>query len=718
MEKFKTILKENEDWLMGRILKYAQERGYIRYTSTLKEAWRLSISGLSDSLLSMIDRDPSTTIELSPDDNFSQDPAASFGIREAKAHRRRGINLDMFLGLMKYYRQSYLDMIQANEFEPGEKEPCLKIVERFFDRVEIGFCAEWTSLSDDKKLCELQETNRGMTNEKNRYLTIFESLPNPVIFTDSENRVENMNQAASKLFSGPGIPGSQYYRIPAEGDSDNSREQSRKALAELLPWMSHEFQNFLESDVSDQRFEKIVETLKGELSFNVKLSRMLDISGKFSGSIIIFENITDRKDMEQELRQTTLNLRRNVRELEKANRQIIQQQTAIIEEERLKVLLQMAGATAHEMNQPLMALLGSIQLMGMDRENPEKVTRYMAQIEEAGQRIAEIVKKIQTIRHDEIKPYAGNSTILNLDQDVNILSIEDNDDDFDNIRTILQYDEQINLLRARDINEALQVLEQQSVDMIFLDYILPSGTGIDFLMQLGEMKIDVPTIIITGQGDEIVASRLLQAGAYDYLPKISISAKSLSRVIANSMEKYRLKKEVKMVMNRMAEMMTKDELTGFYNRRYFIEVIEREVAGAERYKHQLVMCMLELDNFKQINDAYGHQTGQEVLKQVATLIYDNVRKSDIPCRYDGEKFAVIMPNTNLQDAEVFCERLRTSAENNQLTADANKVNATISIGLSHFAPPSDTTSSDLIKKAQHALYLSQNMGGNRVVSDN
>ena len=717
MEKFKTTIKENEDWLMGRILKYAQERGYTRYTSTLKEAWRLSISGLSDSLLSMIDRDPSTTIELSPDDNFSQDPAASFGIREAKVHRRRGINLEMFLGLMKYYRQSYLDMIQANEFEPGEKEPCLKIVERFFDRVEIGFCAEWTSLSDDEKLCELQETNRGMTNEKNRYLTIFESLPNPVIFTDSENRVENMNQAASKLFNGPGIPGSQYYRIPAEGDSGNSREQSRKALAELLPWMSHEFQNFLESDVSDQRFEKIVETLKGELSFNVKLSRMLDISGKFSGSIIIFENITDRKDMEQELRQTTLNLRRNVRELEKANRQIIQQQTAIIEEERLKVLLQMAGATAHEMNQPLMALLGSIQLMGMDRENPEKVTRYMAQIEEAGQRIAEIVKKIQTIRHDEIKPYAGNSTILNLDQDVNILSIEDNDDDFDNIRTILQYDEQINLLRARDINEALQVLEQQSVDMIFLDYILPSGTGIDFLMQLGEMKIDVPTIIITGQGDEIVASRLLQAGAYDYLPKINISTKSLSRVIANSMEKYRLKKEVKMVMNRMAEMMTKDELTGFYNRRYFIEVIEREVAGAERYKNQLVLCMLAIDHFKKINDAHGLQTGEEVLKQVASLIYDNVRKSDIPCRFDGEEFAVIMPNTHLLDAEVFCERLRNSVENNPVTANATRHNVTISIGLSHFAAPTDTTSSDLVKKARHVLYLSQSMGGNRVVSD-
>lgn len=112
---------------------------------------------------------------------------------------------------------------------------------------------------------------------------------------------------------------------------------------------------------------------------------------------------------------TPQELKRSVTELKKANKEILEQQKAIIEEERLKVLLEMAGATAHELNQPLMALLGIIELMGMNKYNPEEMAQNMAKIEEAGQRIADIVKKIQTMRHYETKPYLDTS-IINIDQ--------------------------------------------------------------------------------------------------------------------------------------------------------------------------------------------------------------------------------------------------------------------------------------------------------------
>ena len=90
---------------------------------------------------------------------------------------------------------------------------------------------------------------------------------------------------------------------------------------------------------------------------------------------------------------------------------IIKQQKSVIEEERLKVLFQMAGATSHELNQPLMTLLGSIDLMRLNKKNPEKLARHSAMIEEAGQRISNIVKKIQTIRHYETKPYWTNQRL-------------------------------------------------------------------------------------------------------------------------------------------------------------------------------------------------------------------------------------------------------------------------------------------------------------------
>lgn len=132
----------------------------------------------------------------------------------------------------------------------------------------------------------------------------------------------------------------------------------------------------------------------------------------------------------KKLQQGNAELRRTVAELEAVNRQIREQQQSVIEEERLKVLLQMAGATAHELNQPLMVLMGNIQLMEMDGDIPEHLAARVNKISEAANRISQIVKKIQTLRHDEPKPYAGGKTILNLEQKVSILSIEDKDEDF------------------------------------------------------------------------------------------------------------------------------------------------------------------------------------------------------------------------------------------------------------------------------------------------
>ncbi len=116
------------------------------------------------------------------------------------------------------------------------------------------------------------------------------------------------------------------------------------------------------------------------------------------------------------LEKTTMELEQTVERLEKANRKIREQQEFVIEQERLKTLLQMAGATAHELGQPLTVLLGNIELMGLYKNNPEKLASGMAKIKEAGKRISSIIKKIQNIRHSETRPYLENISIIDLDQ--------------------------------------------------------------------------------------------------------------------------------------------------------------------------------------------------------------------------------------------------------------------------------------------------------------
>ena len=103
------------------------------------------------------------------------------------------------------------------------------------------------------------------------------------------------------------------------------------------------------------------------------------------------------------------------KELRAAHQKILEQQKETIEEERLKVILQMAGATAHQLNQPLMVLLDNVDLLRMYRDDPKKLAKSVANIEEAGKRIADIVRKIQAIRQDETKPYLGESSIINID---------------------------------------------------------------------------------------------------------------------------------------------------------------------------------------------------------------------------------------------------------------------------------------------------------------
>lgn len=285
---FNNYINENEEWLMGRVLDYAQKRNYTKYTSTLKEAWRLSITGLSKSLIESV-KAKNGELELSPDEDYTQDTAAQFGIIEAKRHRERGVSLDMFLGLMKYYRETYLDLIKESNFDESTKLQYINWVKRFFDRVEIGFCVTWASSEQDQFVGELQNCNRQMTNEKNKYLTIFESLFIPVFIVDRDKKIENLNHAAFKMLVSGANPGAKYY------------EELRNDLifTKEFPWLADLFEEFIKSN-QPKSFHEI--TLGDEdKSYQILLSTSLDISGKFSGAIVIVEDITPRKKIEKEL---------------------------------------------------------------------------------------------------------------------------------------------------------------------------------------------------------------------------------------------------------------------------------------------------------------------------------------------------------------------------------------------------------------------------------
>jgi PAS domain-containing protein len=131
---------------------------------------------------------------------FSRDPKVRFGVEEAGLHRQRGITLEMFLGLMKYYRQAYLELIREQVADQEEQNLYVLWIHRFFDQNEIAFCTAWTSQPKEGLISELQTANRVLSNEKNLYLTIFESQPLPVVLFNAEGYCQNINFAAQQLF--------------------------------------------------------------------------------------------------------------------------------------------------------------------------------------------------------------------------------------------------------------------------------------------------------------------------------------------------------------------------------------------------------------------------------------------------------------------------------------------------------------------------------------
>lgn len=158
---------------------------------------------------------------------------------------------------------------------------------------------------------------------------------------------------------------------------------------------------------------------------------------------------------------------------------------------------------------------------------------------------------------------------------------------------------------------------------------------------------------------------------------------------------------------------TTDGLTSVYNKRYFLEALDREMGRCFRYTRPLTLVMIDIDHFKKINDTHGHLAGDTVLKQVAGLLVANVRKEDIFARYGGEEFGLILPEVTLDGAHVLSEKLRALIAEGHFAFEGQQIPVTISIGIA--ALPTESIGLDgFIGKADAALYDAKNTGRNRV----
>jgi len=245
------------------------------------------------------------------------------------------------------------------------------------------------------------------------------------------------------------------------------------------------------------------------------------------------------------------------------------------------------------------------------------------------------------------------------------------------------------------------------IDIILLSLILPGSSGLEIIKALQDMERtkDIPVIILSSFTSVSKVKEALDCGAYDYIRKPPDPVELIARIHAA------LRFKAKMDM--LKDYAERDSLTKLYNKFYFNKVIEEFVSKTQLYENGLALVMLDCDFFKRINDVYGHMAGDVVLAGVANAMTKSVKSTDVVCRFGGEEFCIILPDTTKNQAFRITERIRRNISKIDFNFRDEKVKITISNGISHSSADNYKTASILIHEADTALYAAKHNGRNR-----
>lgn len=291
------------------------------------------------------------------------------------------------------------------------------------------------------------------------------------------------------------------------------------------------------------------------------------------------------------------------------------------------------------------------------------------------------------------------------------------DDDPMNVKLIVEALslENYEVESASSGKEALEKIETWVPELVLLDYQMPGINGLETLRMLRKRQIYVAIIFISANTEQELVVDCLGEGADDYIRKPFRFTELLARVKV----RFRIKDlndELQKANARLKELSETDDLTGLYNMRTMYNRIDFELRRAKRYERQVSCIMMDIDHFKEVNDASDHLFGSFVIKELGHLIHRNMRDVDFAARYGGDEFLVVLTETNEVGVKAFTERLRTVIEKHVFTDGRDSIQRTCSFGYIVSAPNTPLDAKEFVRAADHALYEAKNSGRNKIVS--
>ena len=283
-----------------------------------------------------------------------------------------------------------------------------------------------------------------------------------------------------------------------------------------------------------------------------------------------------------------------------------------------------------------------------------------------------------------------------------------------------------NLLTALNGQDAIDLFRKHRPDIVLLDAILPDIDGFDIAKQFRDMEKGdewAAIIFLTSMDKDEDVARGIEAGGDDYLLKpiseVVLKAKinAMRRLVEMQRSLVEVTQELNVANKELQRLSTTDGLTGLANRRFFDELSAREWRRCERMKKPMSLVMVDVDFFKKYNDTYGHQGGDECLKQVAAQVARAApRASDLAARYGGEEFVLVLGETTMDGAKWVANHIRQHVADLNMPHIASSIgHVSVSCGVASVLPLEGQEFDTLLKFADEALYKAKEQGRNTVV---
>ena len=288
---------------------------------------------------------------------------------------------------------------------------------------------------------------------------------------------------------------------------------------------------------------------------------------------------------------------------------------------------------------------------------------------------------------------------------IKVLLVEDNDVDAQLTQDLLSEwsIEEFQIARAKTLGEGLTLLSREQFDAVLLDLSLPDAFGLPTVRQVHATSPTIPVVVLSGVNDQNLALQAVQQGAQDYLVKGQGHPELLARAVRYAIERKRSEE-------RLTYLAQYDHLTGLVNRTLFRDRLVHAMARSKRMQQPIGLMLLDLDRFKAVNDTFGHDMGDELLKVVSERLKACVREVDTVARMGGDEFTIILEGASSEQNILVVAKRITESIATAFELKGHQISIGVSIGITIY-PHDDHPVDELLKHADTAMYRAKQQGG-------